>query len=40
MTGALSDTLGDAEAKTQVETLAVRITKAEAEALGYKVVDV
>lgn len=34
VTGALGDTLGDAEAKTQVETLDFTITKGEAKTLG------
>lgn len=40
VTGALGDTLGDAEAKTQVEMLNFTITKAEAETLGDTVDDV
>ena len=40
VTGALGDTLDDAEAKEQVETLAFTITKAEAETLGDTVDDV
>ena len=40
MTGALGDALGNADAKALVETLVVTITKAEAETLGDRVVDV